>query len=167
MQPHGRHNMSQQNVSTTAPESKESSGEKPVSAQLVPAGLRLTFFEGFFGHLAPKVPLLLTHWMRSHCQDYAGGYWEYFYTSNGTCFAVPGFEGKKRFQILSRGLSVEMSAEAAGVSGMLTMLKCLALQTWSENGNDPLIGKLNHLESALGEYALTLEESSFICMAAD
>ena len=159
--------MSQQNVNTPAPESKESSGEKTVSAQLARASQRLTFFEGFIGHQAPKALLLLTHWMRSHCQDYAGGYWEYFYTSNGTCFAVPGFEGKKRFQILSRDLSVEMSAEAAGVSAMLTVLKCLAWQTWSENGNDPLIVKLNQLESALWEYALTLEECSFICMAAD
>ena len=101
--------MSQQNVNTTASESKESSGEKPVSAQLARAGLRLTFFEDFIGHLAPKAALLLTHWMRSHCQNYAGGYWEYFYTSNDTCFAVPGFEGKKHFQILSRGFSAEMS----------------------------------------------------------
>ena len=157
--------MAQQNVNTPAPESKESSGEKPVSAQLARAGQRLTFFEGFIGHLAPKAPLLLTHWMRSHSKDYAGGYWEYFYTSNGTCFAVPGFEGKKHFQILSRGFSGEMSAEAAGVSAMLTVLKCLAWQTWSENGNDPLIGKLNHLESALWEYALTLDENRVICMA--
>ncbi|WP_346303628.1 antirestriction protein [Pantoea sp. Morm] len=157
--------MSQQNVNTTASESKESSGEKAFSVQLAQAGQRLTFFEGFIGHLAPKAPRLLTHWMRSHSRDYAGGYWEYFSTSNGACFAVPGFEGKKHFQILSRGFSAEMSAEAAGVSAMLCVLKCLAWQTWSENGNDPLIGKLNHLESALWEYALTLDEKRVICLA--
>ncbi|WP_277269595.1 antirestriction protein, partial [Pantoea septica] len=160
-------NMSQQNVNTTAPESKESSGEKTVSAQLVPASQRVTFFEDFFGRLAPKAQQLLTHWMQSHCQDYAGGYWEYFHTSNGGCFAVPGFEGKKRFQILSRDLSAEMSAEAAGVSAMLTVLKCLAWQVWSENGNDPLIVRLNQLESDLWEYALTLKECGTVCMAAD
>jgi len=146
--------MSLQNVNTTAPESEESSGENPVSAQLARAGQRITFFEGSMGHLAPKAPLLLTHWMRSHCQDYAGGYREYFYTSNGTCFAVPGFEGKKCFQILSRGFHA-----------MLCVLRCLAWQAWSESGNDPIIGKLNHLESALWEYALTLEECRTICMA--
>jgi len=32
---------------------------------------------------------------------------------------------------------------------MLTALKCLAWQTESENGNDPFIGKLNQLESAV------------------
>lgn len=78
---------------------------------------------------------------------------------------MPGFEGKKHFQILSRGFSAEMSAGAAGVSVMLTVLKCLAWQTWSENGNDPLIDKLNHLESALWEYALTLDEKLVICLA--
>lgn len=60
-----------------------------------------------------------------------------------------------------------MSAEAAGVSAMLTVLKCLVWQTWCENGNDPLTGKLNQLESALCEYTLKLEECSMICMAAD
>ena len=157
--------MSQQNVNTTAPESKESSGEKTVSAQRVPASQRVTFLEDFLSRLAPKAPQLLTHWMQSHSQEYAGGYWEYFCTSNGTCFAVPGFEGKKHFQILSRNFSAEMSAEAAGVSAMLTVLKCLAWQAWSENGNDPLIGRLNHLESALWEYALTLDEKRVICLA--
>jgi len=58
-----------------------------------------------------------------------------------------------------------MSAKAAGVSAMLTVLICLAWQAWRENGNDPLIGKLNQLESALWEYALTLEEFRTICMA--
>jgi len=53
--------MSQQNINTTASESKESSGEKIVSTQLAQAGQRLTFFEGLIGHLAPKAPLWLTH----------------------------------------------------------------------------------------------------------
>ena len=66
--------------------------------------------------------------MQSHCQDYTGCYWEYFYTSNGTCFVVPRFEGKKHFQILSRGFGAEMLAEAAGVSAMLTVLKWALLQ---------------------------------------
>ena len=157
--------MSQQNVNTTASESKESSGENLVSVQRVPASERHTFFEDYFDRLAPEAPQLLTHWMQSHCQDYAGGYWEYFYTSNGTCFVVPGFEGKKHFQILSRGFSAEMSAEAAGVSAMLNVLKCLAWKAWSENGNDLLIGRLNQFESALWEYALTLDEKRVICMA--
>ncbi|KAA5971685.1 hypothetical protein [Pantoea sp. M_9] len=62
--------------------------------------------------------------------------------------AVPGFKGKKHFQILFRRFSAEMSAEATGVSATLAVLKCLAWQTWSENGNDPLSGKPNQLESA-------------------
>ena len=86
---------------------------------------------------------------------------------NGTCFAVPMFEGKKHFQILSRAFSAEMSAEAAGISAMLTVLKCLTWLAWSENGNDSLTGRLNQLESALWEYALTLKECSIVCMAAD
>ncbi|YCH32291.1 antirestriction protein [Erwinia sp. D4-22] len=157
--------MSQQNVNITASESEESSGKNLFCAQQVPASLRLTFVEGFWGRLGPKAPLLLAHWMQSHCQDYAGGYWEYFHTSNSTCFMVRGFEGKKHFQILSRGFSAGMSAEAAGVSATLTVLKCLAWQAWSENGNDPLIGKLNHHESALWEYALMLDEKRVICLA--
>lgn len=48
----------------------------------MPAGQRLTFFEGFICHVAPKAPLLLTHWMRSHCQDNAGGHRAYYYTSS-------------------------------------------------------------------------------------
>ena len=53
--------MSQQSVNTTASESKESSGEHPVSAQLVPASERHTFFDDYFDHLALKAPQLLTH----------------------------------------------------------------------------------------------------------
>jgi len=53
-----------------------------------------------------------------------------------------------------------MSAEAAGANAMLCILKCLSWQTWSENGNDALIGNLNQLESAL-----ILDEKRVICTA--
>lgn len=83
----------------------------PIPPELGPAP---DFFEGFIGYLASKAPRLLTHWMRSHSKDWTGGYREYFSISNGACFVVPGFEGKKHFQILSRGFSAEKSAGAAG-----------------------------------------------------
>ncbi|WP_412916728.1 antirestriction protein [Erwinia sp. MMLR14_017] len=54
----------------------------------------------------------------SHCQDCPHGWWRYFYTSNGTCSVMPGFE-KKNIQNLSQGFSDEMSSEAAGITTTL------------------------------------------------
>ena len=116
--------MSLQNDDTTAPESEESSGENPVSAQLA-SGSTHYFSDGFTGHLAPKAPLLLTHWIGSHCQDYTGRYWGYFTLATEPVLRCRDLSGKS-FQILSRRFCVEMSAKAARVSAMLTVLICLA-----------------------------------------
>lgn len=74
-----------------------------------------------------QAELLAHRWMRKLCEDYTGGDWDYYRTSNGGFFMAPKSAGK--FTLAWAMEEAELSAQAAGIAVSLLAWAQLCNQT--------------------------------------
>lgn len=90
--------------------------EVQITATLLTGKMRLRALPHFFRHGMTLVEPLIFNLMDRYCEEYNGGYWEFFKLSNGGFFMSPGTEGVFRLVNAENYSDVELSAEATGVA---------------------------------------------------
>lgn len=130
------------------------------AASLVPDAERMTFLPRFFGaqHLL-KGEFLVYEWMGNLCQDYNGGFWNFYTLKNGGFYMAPA--SGKRLRVICRGngFDGEMTADAAGIVATLFTLCQLAFETELDRFSD--------LFHSLRAFAASHSEASAILSAID
>lgn len=99
--------------------------ENTLAAALVPECERLDVLPQFFNLVGiMNFENALFNWMGRLSEGYAGGYWEFYRTSNGGFFMAPGHDGSPMtFKMESpNGKECEVSREVAGIVATLFAL---------------------------------------------
>lgn len=132
----------------------------PAGASLVPDAERMTFLPRFFGlHHLLKGEFLVYGWMGNLCQDYSGGFWNFYTLKNGGFYMAPAGAKRLRVMCCGNGFDGEMSAEAAGIVATLFTLSQLSFETELDRFSD--------LFHALRAFAASHLEASAILSAID
>jgi hypothetical protein len=98
--------------------------------------------------------------MRTLCETYNGGYFDFFDLSNGGCFLALAESEPIRIQVGGNGYSGQLSAEAVGVVATLFALSQLSFR----HSNVERFAERFH---QLREFALTHAEAREIFRAID
>lgn len=133
---------------------------QPITAQRVPLEKRMEFLPRHFG-MAKMIfaEQRIYNAMRSLCEDYTGGRWEFYDLSNGGFYMAPDVEGKLHLAWPGNWFSGDMSADAAGIVACLFAINSLLWDAPSE--------KLEHAYYALREFAYEHAEAQLILAAID
>ncbi|MDN7880083.1 antirestriction protein [Burkholderia aenigmatica] len=92
--------------------------QSPITASIVPDDDRLDILLRTFGvQHVQRAEGLVFSWMRRLCQDYNGGYWDYWKTTNGGFFMAPSAAGA--VTLSSNMEDVELSSQAGGIVASL------------------------------------------------
>ena len=139
----------------------EKNCSNPIIATLVPEGRRLHILPRYFGNRSRRGEALVYYWMRSFCQEYDGGYWEFYELSNGVFFMAPKMGAEATFRLVNPMNYFEggVSPEAAGLIVCLMAFSALAAET-EEDRYIILFDKLR-------DYALQHSEAGSIFRAID
>lgn len=131
-----------------------------VTATAVPEGQRRGFLPKLFGQHFMKGEAYVYAWMSRLCEEYQGGYWEFYDLSNGGGFLAPTHrQTPMKLSWASNYFEGSMTAEAAGIVATLYALSHLA----NETGDDLLI---DHYD-LLRDYAQEHPEAGLIFGAID
>ncbi|WP_370598614.1 antirestriction protein [Plesiomonas shigelloides] len=139
--------------------------ESTVTRLIIPEQARLDFWPQYFGAI-PQWVLLEPQafaWLDRLCDDYNGGFWDFYTLSNGGAFMAPdsdeGSEEKWSLFNPMNGNEAEVSAEAAGIIVCLLTYSHHACRT----ENSAMIDHYYRLR----EYALAHPESGQILSIID
>ncbi|WP_410175377.1 antirestriction protein, partial [Plesiomonas shigelloides] len=95
--------------------------ERTVTRLIVPEQARLDFWPQYFGSI-PQWVLLEPQafaWLDRLCDDYNGGFWDFYTLSNGGAFMAPESDenSEEKWSLFNpmNGNEAEVSAEAAGI----------------------------------------------------
>ena len=94
---------------------------------------RLNTLPAHFGRLMLNVESMIFSCMSEICDEYRGGYWEFFNLSNGGFFMAPVVEEKMSISVAGNYYEGTMSGDAAGIVATLMALSRMAFVTDSEN----------------------------------
>ena len=132
-----------------------------ITAALVPDANRLNFLPRHFGtrYMMAVEQEIFTQ-MREICEDYSGGYFNFYYLSNGGCFIALETSEPLKIAVDGNGYEGTMSAEAAGITATLFALSHLIFRF--SNGE-----RLAERFHQLREFALDHAEAGAIFAAID
>ncbi|MGL4219768.1 MAG: antirestriction protein [Shewanella sp.] len=139
--------------------------ECSITRLIVPEQARLDFWPQYFGSI-PQWLLLEPQafaWLDRLCDDYNGGFWDFYTLSNGGAFMAPDSDenSEEKWSLFNpmNGNEAEVSAEAAGI--------IICLLTYSHHAcrteNSAMIDHYYRLR----EYALAHPESGQILSIID
>lgn len=134
--------------------------ESPIiTAQRVGNDERMDFLPKAFGADYLQGEGLVFSWLRELSYDYQGGYWHYYWLSNGAFYMAPDISSKLRLVWANNFFDGEMSADAAGIVATLYGLNHLTCIACNEMLADRYYG--------LRAYADEHPEASLIWRAID
>ena len=133
--------------------------EVSITRRLVANDERPAMLPKYFPGIYLKAEPMIYHWMERLCLSYSGGYWHMYELSNGGFYMAPDTD--VRFETLCQGwgVSVDLSADAAGLVACLCAVNQLANHTARED--------LIRLYYLLRDYAFEHEEAGNIYRAID
>ncbi len=138
--------------------------EPVITATVCAIGERLEFLPKFFGRGYVLAESTLYRVMRWLCNEYDGGYWDYFTLDNGGFFMAPSDAGKTwAVGVDSNGWRGEMGSEAVGIVATLFTIGALA----QKMAHTPKGASLADGYYALRDYAAQHAESRAIFGAID
>ena len=126
---------------------------------VVPDAQRLGFLPQMFGRRAVIGEALVYAWMRRLSEDYQGGLWNFYTTTNGAMYLAPCYVRGLRISVDGNGFDGKLSADAAGIVATLFALNQLAHQTDEDQFID--------LYYRLRDFAATHAEAGLIYQAID
>lgn len=139
--------------------------QAPIKAWLVAEGERMDFLPAFFGKkLMMRGEAMVYAWMRSLCDDYIGGMWDFFKLSNGGFYMAPQMQERLKIQVVGNWFDGEVSADGAGIIATLFALGQLCAEADSEG---EAAKRLYQLHRRLLAYAAEHPESAQIGSAID
>lgn len=103
-----------------------------IVATQVPEHRRLSFLPRYLGKHMLLGEVLVYSSLESLCDDYNGGYWEYYDLSNGGFYMAPAIEGKLRLIGKGNFFEGDVSADAAGIIATLMALNQLCWDSRSD-----------------------------------
>lgn len=130
-----------------------------ITARRVQETKRMDFLPSAFGAHYLQGERLVFSWLRALADDYQGGYWHYYWLSNGAFYMAPDVATKLRLVWANNFFDGEMSADAAGIVATFYGLNHLI----SITHNDRLIERYY----GLWEYVDHHPEASLIWRAID
>lgn len=133
--------------------------DRPITATEVPAGERFSFLIRRFDKHHSTVELFLRSFAVELCPDFKGAQWQYFETSTGTVFMVPGGYESLRVCIDTCHFDARVSAEVAGLIVSLFVLTRLCAVSRSQEHMRMLV--------LLRNYALTHAQATTVFRAID
>ncbi|MEW8333893.1 MAG: antirestriction protein [Candidatus Thiodiazotropha sp.] len=106
-----------------------------IKTSLVPECNRIGFLASQLGTMHLKFEMLTYHVMSQYCEDYNGGYWNFYHLSNGGFYMA--LDSDQAFHVVNpmNYCDETMSAEAASIGANLYALSELAFQS-----QDPKLG---------------------------
>ena len=121
---------------------------------------RLDFLPVFFGtRLMMRGEAMVYDWMKRLCEDYNGGFWNFYTLSNSGGYLAPARAEPMRLAVDGNGFEGLMSADAAGIVATLFTLSQLSIDTQQDSISD--------LFHALREFAGEHAEAELIFGAID
>lgn len=140
----------------------------PITASLVPTELRPGFLPKFFGSHFMKGEALVYSWLTNLCDDYNGGFWNYYTLSNGGFYMAPTLEcSTLRLSVSGNYFDDVMSPDAAGiVATMFAMNHLMAILHEQANQHD-LLEKIVDRYHFLRDYISSHPEGRMILRAID
>lgn len=133
-------------------------------ARLVPDAERLDFLPFYFG---PRLMLQGEHqvysWMGALCEEYRGGFWNYYEVPNGGFYMAPASGQRFRVAVEGNGFEGELSADAAGIVATLFTLSHLSMSEAAGDSRDALADSFH----ALRDFVSTHPEAASIFRAID
>ena len=130
-----------------------------ITVQRVEDDKRMDFLPSALGAEYLHGERLIFSWLRELSNDYQGGYWHYYWLSNGAFYMAPDISSKLRLVWANNFFDGEMSADAAGIVATLYGLNHLS----SIKHNDMLSERYH----GLCQYVAQHSESSLIWRAID
>ena len=130
-----------------------------IEAKPVPMLRRMQILPRYFGRHMTVAEAMVYRSLEFLCQEYSGGYWEFYELSNGGFYMAPVTDRRMRIQCAGNGFDGEMSADAAGVVACLMAFNALVWKTRDEH--------FEHLFYCLREFASDHPESCAISAAID
>jgi hypothetical protein len=107
--------------------------EHKIEAKLVPMLRRMQILPRYFGRHMLVAEATVYRSLESLCQEYSGGYWDFYELSNGGVYMAPSADCRMRLQCTGNGFDGEMSADAAGVVACLFAFNALVWKTRDEH----------------------------------
>jgi hypothetical protein len=120
---------------------------------------RADFLPHFFGMHFMRGEAAVYATLQSMCQEYDGGYWEFYMLSNGGFYMAPAARKTFHLSCEGNGFEGEVSANAAGIIATLMALNALVWKT-----EDQALAESFY---RLRDYALQHRESRSILRAID
>ena len=117
-----------------------------ITAQRVEDEKRMDFLPGAFGAHYLQGERLVFSWLRELSNDYQGGYWHYYWLSNGAFYMAPHIRSTLRLVWANNFFDSDMSADAAGVVATLYGLNHLQSITHEARLIDRYQGLLEYVE---------------------
>ncbi|ALP54995.1 antirestriction protein (plasmid) [Candidatus Tenderia electrophaga] len=133
--------------------------EMPVTATQVRDADRVKMLPKYFGRDLMRVESAIYAFMDRLCENYQGGYWDFYELSNGGFYMAPATEEMLNLSWAENYFQGEMSADAAGVVACLFAYNHLAWETRDES--------LILMYESLREYVGFHTEASLIFRAID
>ncbi|PTB17774.1 antirestriction protein [Trinickia symbiotica] len=133
--------------------------DNKVQATLVPMLRRMQILPRYFGRYMLVAEAIVYRSLESLCQDYSGGYWDFYELSNGGFYMAPSTTHRLRLQCDGNGFDGEMSADAAGIVACLFAFNALVWKTRDE--------RFERLYYCLREFASDHSEACAISAAID
>lgn len=104
-----------------------------ITARLIHEAHRSSFLPKYTGNLFWKFENVVYKTMDSICEDYAGGYWEFYELSNGGFYLAPALNQKLSISVSGNYYHGMISPDAAGVIATLFALFNLVWETQSKD----------------------------------
>lgn len=130
-----------------------------VKAELIPGGKRLSALPKYFKSHMMEVECSIYHLMSRFCQEYQGGYWNFYCLNNGGFYMACDDNESFKISIPSNYFDQNVSADAAGIIVCLYAYNLLCCK----HESDLLI---DHYYKLL-DYARVHPEASYIFRAID
>jgi hypothetical protein len=132
---------------------------RTIDARWVPVHRRMPILPRYFGRHLIVAEATVYRSLESLCQDYSGGFWDFFELLNGGFYMAPCIDKRLRLQCAGNGFDGDMSADAAGIVACLMAFNTLLWQTREE--------RFERLFYCLREFAGEHPEASAIFAAID
>ncbi|WP_019592022.1 antirestriction protein [Thioalkalivibrio sp. ALE20] len=131
----------------------------PIQSRPIPEEERLNALPRFFGTRALVFENAVFETIQNLSDNYHGGYWHFYETSNDAFFMAPDRHGDLKIEVPGNGYQGYMSPDAAGITACLFVLAAMAARFQEERFID--------LYHGLRDYALEHREAAAILSAID
>lgn len=100
-----------------------------ITASKVSTNNRLNFLPKYFGRWAMLAENYTFDFLRAMCEQYKGGFWEFYELSNGSLYLAPVITEELYIQSWGNHFEGHVSADAAGIIATLITLNALCVKT--------------------------------------